>query len=734
MSYSGKRQITLENFGLRKRPKGDSVDSVETTAHDGECDSAGAGTNLEGMEAESSMMVIDVESSGSEKKGDAGPSPKQVTRSFRQEWKSQFKWLRLNSDGTITCESCAEAKQNNQWARGKKAPASGWQKDQLGDHDKSMGHKNALGKQRMATWMKTSMKVQRDKAEVEVLMAMKNVLYVVQNEMSAHKSTSLHELVSEQIRTVSTVDQVEMKTNPSSHTSNFSTNEFIQAMSAIELDKLKTELDGAVGFTLHLDESTDITHDKSLLQFVQFVTADGVLHNKFLGAISLQETDAASISNAVMNFCEENAIDLKKMTMFVSDGAAVMLGARNGVAQKLRENVGNQMMIEFHCAAHREALALKDAFEASDFFSDLDLKLRDLVTRLRTGKRSIKLKETAKLLDEPFVQLTKWFEIRWLTRLLVVDSFLKDLPVIQTTLAIIRENDSVANRLFNELTSPRFVYALHVLRDLLEPLTQLNKVLQKKNVHPFTVAAKIEITIEELRALFINDFVEGVTVRNMHAKIAEGRLQLCQPPTTETSLEDIWKHVKDETKALAEGIVLSLQHRFLSNSEVIKAASIFMPMKYKGLSSAEMRKAGIVEFNFLAEHYQKLGISPAEAEYEWENFKRDVIGLQRTDDASSWFSVLQAAVADSDLYPNISIIAKVILCFDASNAEVERGFSLYNRLKTKIRNRLSVNELDRRIRLCINAASWKSFQYDAAFQRWKKNSLRGRYNIATSCK
>jgi len=113
---------------------------------------------------------------------------------------------------------------------------------------------------------------------------------------------------------------------------------------------------------------------------------------------------------------------------------------------------------------------------------------------------------------------------------------------------------------------------------------------------------------------------------------------------------------------------------------------------------------------------------------------RDVIGLQRTDDASSWFSVLQAAVADPDLYPNISIIAKVILCFDASNAEVERGCSLYNRLKTKIRHRLSVNELDRRIRLCINAASWKSFQYDAAFQRWKKNSLRGRYNIGTSCK
>lgn len=257
-------------------------------------------------------------------------------------------------------------------------------------------------------------------------------------------------------------------------------------------------------------------------------------------------------------------------------------------------------------------------------------------------------------------------------------------------LANICEHDAVMTSLFNEVTAPKFVYALHVLCDLLEPLTQLNKVLQKKNVHPFTVTTKIETTIDDLHTSFINDFVEGVTVRNMHAKIAEGRLNLREPSRTETSLVEIWQEVKEKTKALAKGVIQSLQHRFLRNSEVVKAASIFIPKQYKSFSNAEMREAGIDEFNFLAKHYELLRIYPTEAEYEWENFKRDVIGVQRKDDASSWATVLEAAVADPGLYPNISIMARVILSFDASNAEVESDFSLYNRLKTKIRNRLSV--------------------------------------------
>ena len=47
------------------------------------------------------------------------------------------------------------------------------------------------------------------------------------------------------------------------------------------------------------------------------------------------------------------------MVMFISDGAAVMIGKRNGLA-KLLKNFESHI-IEQHCVAHREDLEINDA-------------------------------------------------------------------------------------------------------------------------------------------------------------------------------------------------------------------------------------------------------------------------------------------------------------------------------------------------------------------------------------
>ena len=47
-------------------------------------------------------------------------------------------------------------------------------------------------------------------------------------------------------------------------------------------------------------------------------------------------------------------VDLTRMVMFTSDGAAAMLGRCNRVHVKLKEICKHA--IEYHCVAHREAL------------------------------------------------------------------------------------------------------------------------------------------------------------------------------------------------------------------------------------------------------------------------------------------------------------------------------------------------------------------------------------------
>ena len=44
--------------------------------------------------------------------------------------------------------------------------------------------------------------------------------------------------------------------------------------------------------------------------------------------------------------------------MFTSDGAAVMLGRRNGVAVKLKERRGLPHSVQQHCVAHRGDLGI----------------------------------------------------------------------------------------------------------------------------------------------------------------------------------------------------------------------------------------------------------------------------------------------------------------------------------------------------------------------------------------
>ena len=64
------------------------------------------------------------------------------------------------------------------------------------------------------------------------------------------------------------------------------------------------------------------------------------------------------------------------MVMFTSDGAAVMLGCNNGVHVKLREKC--EHLIEYHCVADREALAVGHAFMSIGYFVQLENILKSI--------------------------------------------------------------------------------------------------------------------------------------------------------------------------------------------------------------------------------------------------------------------------------------------------------------------------------------------------------------------
>lgn len=164
------------------------------------------------------------------------------------------------------------------------------------------------------------------------------------------------------------------------HTSNYSTYEFLNALNKhveeIELDKLKVNfiilpsynginkllsVKAANSFTLHVDESTDISKTKLLLLYTQHVnTSDQVVEQGFRKVLALERTDAEALCKAILDYFEEKGIDGTKMVMLTSDGANVMLGWQNGTTARIKRALNCSHVIAFHCVAHLQALGIKD--------------------------------------------------------------------------------------------------------------------------------------------------------------------------------------------------------------------------------------------------------------------------------------------------------------------------------------------------------------------------------------
>lgn len=116
-------------------------------------------------------------------------------------------------------------------------------------------------------------------------------------------------------------------------------------------------------------------------------------------------------------------------------------------------------MSSSHCAAHREALAAKDASESFTYSKEFDTIVSNLSTYFsRSALRSSKLKEVFAEVGEKALKLCKIHKIRWMSRFQAVRSIHRSLPVL---LALFNSNQQAEEgdpnaQHFEDLSSFRF--------------------------------------------------------------------------------------------------------------------------------------------------------------------------------------------------------------------------------------------------------------------------------------
>ena len=160
------------------------------------------------------------------------------------------------------------------------------------------------------------------------------------------------------------------------HRSSYGTWEFVHALNAVvETDDIQS-LQQACYFSLLVEESNDVSNAKNLLIYCQYLLLDLVrkkVELKFIKLLPLKECDAQTIFTVVTGFFTQNKVSIEKLIIFTSDGASVMLGYNNGVQAKLKSIVPH--LIEFHCVAHREVLAVSHTYNSIDYFVQLESAL-----------------------------------------------------------------------------------------------------------------------------------------------------------------------------------------------------------------------------------------------------------------------------------------------------------------------------------------------------------------------
>ena len=135
----------------------------------------------------------------------------------------------------------------------------------------------------------------------------------------------------------------------------------------------------------------------------------------------------------------------------------------------------------------------------------------------------------------------------------------------------------------------------------------------------------------------------------------------------------------------------------------------------------------------LCEKYSKV-VDRDEAMVEWDGFKHKMKSYSKC----STLEFLVSFVSESSsiqLYPNLFILAQIFMVFPASSVECERGFSVQNLIKTKIRNRLGPFHLDMLLRIQLLGQPTEKFPFERAYRMWlhaKRRRTKSRSTVSES--
>ncbi|CAI7787766.1 unnamed protein product [Closterium sp. NIES-53] len=430
---------------------------------------------------------------------------------------------------------------------------------------------------------------------------------------------------------------------------------------------------------IQLDESTDRRHGKHLIVYLSFLRSN-TLVTDFFAHLTVEQCDARSLQAVLLTHLESTGLDLERISGISTDGASVMVGSQMGLVARLRARIPH--LAGFHCIAHREALAAKDAAEAYPDLDIVDHVVRSLAELLgRSGNFHLRFKELQEVLCETNMELQGIHIVRWLSRGLAVQRLADNLPA---AVILLYENDPKAYLL---VTSLKFHFMLFFFADVLKELNALNLKFQRRQVDVTHVLQMVDNTRLTLRNRYLSDaddFGDGSNELSAfllkHASSEKRELKKSGP-----GLEDCI--------TLAKGYVKELLKRLESRMKdlgSLDGAKLFTQGAYPNSHSKRQRRF----LQWLEALRNMFKRKPSDhdtlpAQKEISSFTTIMSTHHRELSLQDGVKQMLSSPDWCTNFPNLVCLWMAVAMLPLSTVECERGFSRQNVIKSWLRGNLN---------------------------------------------
>lgn len=503
-----------------------------------------------------------------------------------------------------------------------------------------------------------------------------------------------------------------------------SQNEIINAISNSINQKNLSSLRDAKYYSLILDCTPDVSHKEQMsliLRYVKCKPCDSiVIEESFFGFISLDETTGEGLTKSFMCKAKELELDISNMRGQAYDNGANMKGSNRGVQARILEI--NQRALYFPCAAHSLNLVVNDTAKSSAYA----LSFFGTINRIYVLFSSSPSRWSI-LQNNMTVSVKLLSETRWESRISAIRPFRYHFDSLINALNelsqyALEKRDSVTysetNSILSYIKTWTFLISIFIWHDILSQVNKTSKLIQSATYTTSALTSEIQATIDFLKEFRVVGFQEAKD----QASVVANRLNIEQSyPDSRNRLKKRFfdyegvdqecLSVEDEYRisyflVLVDAALTSLESRFTFISQWL---SIF------GFVHERQKLIDTCEQNELERHchnyFTIMGdIDEGDLAKEILRFKHVLLKDQ---DLKSAFNFLNY-IFEKDLveiYPNFSIVLRVLLTTPVSVSSAERSFSRLKLIKNFLRSSMSNARLSSLATISIEREVAKQLDY-----------------------